>query len=569
MNHLVTLWLSLKSFFVYESEQSRFPAKTVEDKEREVQASSRQRGKDVFEKWGVPRYNPTDATTTHMTLAEMGSSPEHKVTFELLEPSVGVYELAEIKGVTGTKIHGGHIQVDPNPQKRPYILRGALSSPGEYEEAYLESNAFRGVNETRNLLVSSHWSVSAPPVEDEDNPSPEEIEHRNHAEWLNDKLNDVKVGDQQRGIHDLIESVSSMLIQGFSIHEIVWATDSNGWKYPAQILFREQSTVWEWVIDQEEDLLAAVNFRTGDQNAASYSLKAGGPNLEDQEMLLTSMNRRGKNYEGISPLRPSLYWIKLKILLSRISAAAADLQGIPVRYVRNALEVLKEDGGTPASDMSLDDVLDALLMVEKGEDTIVKLPNGVEVGVLDREGALIDVTPMIDYADRQITMPLSTEGSLLGHGQVGSYAMASVSDTQFLSQIPYVKKQIASPLNDLIRRITIANIGPQDTYAQMEMRFDVARDNSKFFADLVTLMNSYVWTWPEQMQEIILEEMGLPLNLFDQWDPQDFVSGLTAAPPDTGGSAFSEVETVAGKVSGLGSSPILDFYRAKMDSTTN
>ncbi len=495
--------------------------KTAEERAKEIRSQKTSRG-SVFDKYGIDLPQPKEPDTRTVTLSELMNSDEpiDKQTYKSITQQDGVYEFQEPKGRTGTRIIGGQISQDPNPDKRPFQVRGVMSSPGEYEEVLLDSNVFRGYSDIRNLMVSSHWSISVHQEGEDDN--------QDHAEWLNKKFSEVKVGDQQRGWADLIEQISSMIIHGFAIFEVVWATDpETGWKYPSQILFREQSTVWEWLIDLKQDELAGARFKTGDQESVTYMLKSGGPDLDDQEMLLFSINRRGKNYEGISQLRPNCFWFAFKMLLARIAATAADLQGVPVRTVRNALEVLTDENQSGASDDALEAVLDALIDVEHGDDTIIKLPNGVEIDILDKDGTMIDVKPLIEYCDLQISLPFSSEGSLLGQQQVGSYALADVSDQQFLSQIPYYKKQIKGPLDDLIRSITIANIGPQEEYATVDMAIQTSRDSSRFFDDLTSLMKNRVWTWPSSMQQMILEEMGMPLNVFEQWDPEDFLASLS------------------------------------------
>lgn len=485
---------------------------------------------DIFKKYGLDSLltkDKNDLKESVLTLKEMASDDD--ISDDLIDILVKrkhknqTYELSEAKGVTGTRISNGHIRIDPSTQ--PYVLRGLMSRPGLLDEMALEPNAFRGVNEIRNLMVGSKWGVSSFDEDQAQDPNQDQDQdHKEHTQWLASKLKDVKVGDMgQRGLTSFIEQACSSLIAGFAIFEIVYDTDEEtGWKYPSQILFREQSTLDEWVIDLEEDELAAVRFQSGDDTFSRYELSAGGPALEDHQVLLISLNRRGKNYEGISPLRPAKHWIPLKILLSRISAAAADLQGVPVRYVRNAFEALKDDS-EHADDRQLEEVTDDLALIEEGEASIIQLPNGVEVGVLDSEGTLIDVQPIIEYCDRMIALCFSTEGSLLGQSKVGSYALAETSDKQFLSQIPYYVKQITQPVNDLIRKLTIANIGPsmpaQTPYATLDMEFGVTRNSTQWIKDLIDLMEAKIWTWPQPLKESALEELGLPTDLFDDWNP--------------------------------------------------
>lgn len=536
----------------------------IEAKERKIRrkklANKNNANFDPFKKYGISRFKEIKPETRKVTLdtlrkAEKDSSD--RKLYELVEDLKGVVELRE--GVTGTNIQHGKIRTDPDPYKRPYVLRGRVSQPGRYEEAYTEANVFRGVNETRNLLLSGQWSLQHPslPIDDELNPIQEE--HQFHTEWLDKKLKDIKVGDQgQRGMKAFIEQVSSMLIHGFAVFEIEWSKDpETGWSYPKSILFREQSTVWEWLISLEEDELAACLFQTGDDHARQYALKAGGPRLEDQELLHFAINRRGKNYEGISLLRPALYWIELKILLSRIAGASADLQGVPVRYVRNAMEALKEDVEM-ASNADLDETLDDLHDLEEGRASIIKLPNGAEVGVLASDNTnMIDVEPLLNYSDQQIVMAFNSEGALLGQQQTGSYALAEVSDQQMLSMIPYYEECICNPVNELVRRITLHNLDgavPEEGYASLMMTFHNARDNTAFLEDLRKLMEARFWLWPQDLREVILDEMSLPTDMFDDWDPQELLDALPSKPQT---NAFSE-HSPLGEGEG---NPLLSLFR--------
>ena len=455
-------------------------------------------------------------TSEIMTAQELDEGREIPIYRKEMESYT---ELAE--GVVGTYIQDGRILDEPNPSKRPYLVRGQQSLPGEYDRAYRDSNAFRAVNEIRNLLMASSYDYSLP---EEHSAAAEE-----HAAFMWDKLQKVKVGDQGMvGWKAFVEAASSAIKRGFSVFEIIWAQDEGtNWTYPKEFLFRHQSTVWRWIIDLPLDELATIEFRANQEGSQQWTLRAGGQTLTDQEVMLVSINREGHNYEGVSMLRPGLHWIAFKLLLARIQGAAAELQGVPIRYVRNALEALRDMNTDTATDTDLDLVLESIVRAEEGQATAIKLPNGVEVGILDSDGIRVDTKPMIDYCDRQVATAFASESSLLGHQQVGSYGMAESQDRQFLSQIPYYEHCLLQPVNALLQRITAANLGPDEDAPTIQMRFDASRDNQAFIADIIRLMRNGFWAWPLALQSTILEEMGLDTSIFEDWDPRPLLAILS------------------------------------------
>jgi hypothetical protein len=480
----------------------------------------------THKKYGVSEPKETQPYDRVVTLSDLRSNsnkrgqnriPGADALIDLLESHHDQIISLNEKGVTGTSITDGRIRIDPNPERTPYILRGIMGNPGDYEEAYRDSQVFKSVNEIRNLSISAIWGLHAP--------SEASDIHKEHTDWLWKKLEGIEVADGITGFDALLEHILSFLIHGFSIFEVIWARNERGWVYPESIMFREQSTVWRWVMDGRNDRLIAAQMRVAGDSPLEYTLSTGVPeDITSRELLAFSLNRRGNNFEGISPLRPVLHWTQFKLLLSRIAAATYDAYGVPIKTIRNALEAVM--AGKGASDESLDDVLDAILAVEEGEASAIKLPNGAVVDVLQGQGTVPDLQPFLQYCDFQITSVFSSEGSLLGFQKVGSFALSQTNDAKFLSQIPAIERAIAEPVNAFVRSITRQNIGPQDEYAKLAMRFDPARSNDKFFEQVRSLLESGFWLYPKDVQDIVLEEMGLPLDIFDGWSPDALVAFL-------------------------------------------
>jgi hypothetical protein len=480
----------------------------------------------THKKYGVSEPKETQPYDRVVTLSDLRSNsnkrgqnriPGADALIDLLESHHDQIISLNEKGVTGTSITDGRIRIDPNPERTPYILRGIMGNPGDYEEAYRDSQVFKSVNEIRNLSISAIWGLHAP--------SEASDIHKEHTDWVWKKLEGIEVADGITGFDALLEHILSFLIHGFSIFEVIWARNERGWVYPESIMFREQSTVWRWVMDGRNDRLIAAQMRVAGDSPLEYTLSTGVPeDITSRELLAFSLNRRGNNFEGISPLRPVLHWTQFKLLLSRIAAATYDAYGVPIKTIRNALEAVM--AGKGASDESLDDVLDAILAVEEGEASAIKLPNGAVVDVLQGQGTVPDLQPFLQYCDFQITSVFSSEGSLLGFQKVGSFALSQTNDAKFLSQIPAIERAIAEPVNAFVRSITRQNIGPQDEYAKLAMRFDPARSNDKFFEQVRSLLESGFWLYPKDVQDIVLEEMGLPLDIFDGWSPDALVAFL-------------------------------------------
>ena len=413
-------------------------------------------------------------------------------------------------GAPGTRLIGGRIDAEPNARYGPYQVRGYGSDPGLYERYWRASDlVLDAVASHTETLVAGSWELQAP------KDASDEV-----IAWCE---------EQERHFHNIkggwsrfIEHACSMLIFGFAIFEVCWPKRMT--PKDARVLkiaFREPSTVDEWVMNERQDELLAVKFRTTGDAPLHYMLPATGARLQDHKVLLCNLNARGNNFEGVAPMRPALHWLKFKELLAQIAAVAAERYGVPRTFIRS------DPAWDGADHMALDeeevDDVHAVVRAMRAVDApIIGLPDGVIAETHGAMGTMPDLIGLMNYCDQRILTCFSNEGSLLGLQQaVGSYALGEVKERDTLRSAPFYARKIAQPLDELVRVMADARFGSLPAYPSWQYRMHGMQDNSAWIQDATTAFGAGMSSWPKKAQLAGLEKLGLPPETFDEMEAEE------------------------------------------------
>ena len=227
---------------------------------------------------------------------------------------------------------------------------------------------------------------------------------------------------------DFISEVLSFLTFGWSYHEIVYkrrmgATNNPdtrskhddgriGWR---KLPLRSQDTLWEWQYDGDElqgmVQCAPPNF--------------GQVFIPIEKCLLFKTRSRKANPEGYSLLRRAyLEWYhKRRIQEIEGIGIERDLAGLPYIRIPEGTE-LADESGKPTELLHRAERI--VQQVRRDEREGLVLPFGWEFELVSSGGARqFDTNEIIQRMDRKIAMVFMTDFLLLGHEQVGSFALST------------------------------------------------------------------------------------------------------------------------------------------------
>lgn len=366
----------------------------------------------IYERNGVFHMEANDSApeTDAVELEDyLKSSADAPKSFSFADDGDGGVSNTEETGSDGWYWANGQIhQKDTNYNYTPIRARGQRGNQGLFWQMFLESEQYRrSWKDQYDNLRQGHWAVELPQegIDDLSDTQMETLEEQ--RQWVEQALFGID-GGWSKFIHDSLY----FLIGGFSVFETVYyaPTDDNPYAIK-KLAFRMCSSVNKWLLDEHERELLGVEFArptTGEL----YSLPAAS-------LMLMSYNAFGNDYEGNSPIRAAVQWIKAKQLFAKLEMIAAEKYGVPI------LAIQKELGEGAYPDPEGQAKLVHLLDRMKAEDNpIIELPAGQQLVMLSPEGSVPDFTQQKQYCDDQISLMLKSDGNQVGTRDVGTQALA-------------------------------------------------------------------------------------------------------------------------------------------------
>lgn len=432
-------------------------------------------------------------------------------------------------GIVGQRMWAGQIMTDPNPTYGPLAVRGSYSNPGLYEQIYrTEPLVYDAVRTHTEVLVSGVWELQMP----DEVPRGKKAALNKFVTYHNAKLKSIDGGWGRA-----VEHMCTMIKDGFALHEIIWAKDmAAGRWFIKRLAYRFPATLWRWVMDPMQRQLLAVQFQVQGDRPLNYTLPYAGKRAHERRVLLQSMGGYGNDFEGVAPMRTALVYSKLKQLLIQISAVMADTFGVPLRLVHR--DPLWQ--GTPALASDVRSAFQAVAAGRAVDAQVIQLADGLKVDMLAPGGAMPSFETLIDYCDRQMLVPFSNEGSLLGIATSGgAYALGEVKEREQLRTAPYYARLLADPLNDIFAHLCRDELGPLPDYPKLIWRIDGAEDGSAWLKDVREMMgNAPLPDWPKAIRTVALEKLKLPPDTFKDYDAEKDKAaaaggGNLNAPPPT------------------------------------
>lgn len=296
---------------------------------------------------------------------------------------------------------------------------------------------------------------------------------------------DTCLEDMSDSFDQTLASILSMLVYGFSFHEIVYKVRGGDNKDPQKnSKYSDGKIGWrKWGIRSQETLNNWLMDETGGIQGFRQMDPTGGGfrdiPIEKGLLFRTTVNKN--NPEGRSLLRNSFrpWYYKRRIEEIEAIGIERDLAGLPVAKVPP--EYLSS-GKTAAQQTVLDTITNIVQNIKRNEQEGVVFPlmfdeNGNEMFKLELLSSggtrQFDTDKVITRYDQRIAMSVLTDFILLGHERVGSFSLGSQKMDLWTMSIDAIAKSIAEVINQYaIPRLMKLNsmdseLTPYITYGQV------------------------------------------------------------------------------------------------------
>jgi hypothetical protein len=349
-------------------------------------------------------------------------------------------DLAEI-GTTGLRRTGGTVY-----EEFLVSLRGRRGAKVYREMSENDPVVGSILYAIEKIILRLEWTIK--PASDND-------EDRDSAEFIEQCLYDMS-----DSWDSTLSSILSMLIYGYSFHEIVYkirggaATDdptkrSNfddgkiGWrKWPV----RAQETHNNWMFDQDGGI-------QGFEQVDPYG--AGIHRIPIDKGLLFRTTSHKNNPEGKSLLRTAYrpWYFKRRIEEMEAIGIERDLAGLPIAYLPP--EYLSSQA-TADQQAVRDSIVSIVQNVKRNEQEGIVFPlvfddrgnKMFSIELLSSGGSRqFDTDKVISRYDQRIAMSVLSDFILLGHERVGSFALGSSKIDLWTMAVEAICKSIAEVIN--------------------------------------------------------------------------------------------------------------------------
>lgn len=336
--------------------------------------------------------------------------------------------------------------------------------------------------------------------------------------------------DMQDTWTDTISEVLSYLVYGWSFHEIVykrrtgnvrdprenskWTDGLIGWQ---KLPIRAQETLFQWEYDDKDNLLGMTQLPPPRFIMATIPI---------EKALHFRTKSRKNNPEGRSILRSAYraWYFKRRIQEIEGMGIERDLAGFPVLH------------SPPGMDIWNPNILQMVQTRQRAE-TIVRnvrrdsteglvLPDGWQFELMSSGGnRQFDTNAIIERYDTRIAMSVLADFILLGHQQVGSFALSSDKTELFSMALGSYLNIICEVFNNqAIPRLIGMNADhfkgitdyPKLTHGDVET--PNLKDLSTFIKDLT---GAGVIVPDEELEKYVRKAANLPERLEDQQFDQD------------------------------------------------
>ena len=363
------------------------------------------------------------------------------------------------------------------------------------------------------LFRSVDWTVT--PSDPNDQRAVEE------AEFVAGCMNDMSISWQ-----DTINNILSMLVYGFSYHEIVYKRRSGlqddgnssqfndgriGWR---KLPMRSQDTVYEWNFDHGGGIEGMTQMNP---------IAGTGPVfIPIEKALLFRTTTKLNNPRGKSILRSAYtsWYYQKRIQTIEAIGIERDLAGLPVAFVPPQL---LSDNATSQESAALAEIKKIVRNIRRDEQEGVVFPlaydpetkqKAYDIQLLTSGGRRqFDTNQIVNRYDQKIAMSLLSDFLLLGHEKVGTQSLSVSKIELFMDSIEAWLAGIADVFNNygIPRLMKLNGI---DEQLSPTLNYSAPRDpDIGILGDYVSKLTSSGAMLPDdELSDYLRELAGLPTD---------------------------------------------------------
>ena len=313
-----------------------------------------------------------------------------------VDPRV-VYVQTQAAGSSGVKIYAGYFAEE-------YLfneLHGTSAADAYDKMRRSDAKVKMATASVKSPIIAANWEVQPA--------SQDNAEMKLHAEFIDHVL-----------FKDLDKPFSKMehlscVEYGFSMFEVTHKPVFNhpkfgtyvglkslGWRSPRSILY--------WRLNPEDGSIDHVRqLITGDLQRYT--------DIPGQFLLVSSLEKEGDNYEGVSMLRSAYGAWKRKNLYLKLMAIGAERNSVPTPTAE--IPAGKETGA------QYNNLIASLMNYTSNENSFVTFPEGWKIDFMKSNFDPEKLKAAIDFEDSQIVSAFMANFLLLGSTQSGSRAVSS------------------------------------------------------------------------------------------------------------------------------------------------
>lgn len=309
------------------------------------------------------------------------------------------------------------------------------------------------------LIRRAKWTVEPFDNEDADNEA---------VEFLRSCMYDMNGQTWDEFISDVL----SMLVYGFSFHEIIYKvrrgpdekdprfrskyTDGKiGWQC---LPIRSQATMREWTFDEKGNVLEFV------QDPGQVGAQGQVVNLPIEGNLLFRTKANRNNPEGWSILRRAYRSWYFKKYIEELEGIGIErnLAGIPHLQPSDEVDLFDKDNPDMVAMLAWAQQLVDGLRQDTNHGIIT--PNGWTLTLLSpKGGAAIDTDAVIHRHESRMAVSMLADVILMGGDRTGSFALAEVKQDILTASLQYIINSICDTLNTYaVPQLFILNGMPTD-----------------------------------------------------------------------------------------------------------
>lgn len=357
-----------------------------------------------------------------------------------------------------------------------------------------------------------------------------------NAELVNDPkfqeiLEFVKKDFARLNMPEFLHNALLFIPYGFSMFEICYAQDKDGFLHLERLAPRLPKTAWRWIIDGNGYLrvmeqLVYTPAADGGTGAWNYI-----PIPADKLLIITGQ-KEGGQFVGRSEYRP--FYREWKVKDKAFKQLAITIQrvggGIPYALVKDdaTQETSVTIGGTNYGNLS------AMEMWEKIFQTMQSSENSYMVGkYLDKldmfkldPGALDSIMKTVQYCDQAVAKSAFQMFMNLGTGgESGNRALGETFEgLYYQGENGKVANICGAVSNQVIRRLVDMNFGPQEFYPKMKA--EIEQDMAEMLKTLGELKAKGLIEGNKDLENYVLSKWALPLT-----NPENKLKPAPAAGP--------------------------------------